>query len=172
MISSCLEQGSTSRSLSAQKKPCTCSPSHPDPTHKLTSRSPSAHLQTLSTSTPAPSSPTASSLSSFSLTSPPPDPAPGTGASTATATAQQILTAHMLLALLSSPPDLAMPLAKLKEVIGAKAAEFGSGSGALGGLGGIAGAGAGATKPVYACVAKRLLKIDRGRGEQVVRFDM
>ena len=28
------------------------------------------------------------------------------------------------------------------------------------------------TRPIYACVAKRLLRIERGGGEQVVKFDL
>lgn len=28
------------------------------------------------------------------------------------------------------------------------------------------------TRPIYSCVAKKLLRIDRGGGEQVVRFDL
>lgn len=69
----------------------------------------------------------------------------------------------MLIALLESAPSYSMALGKLKEVVAAKAAEIGPGAG----IGATAG-----TKPIYGCVAKRLLKIDRGRGEQVVRFDM
>ena len=32
--------------------------------------------------------------------------------------------------------------------------------------------GRGTTSVLYGCVAKRLLKIDRGGGEQVVKFDV
>jgi hypothetical protein len=34
------------------------------------------------------------------------------------------------------------------------------------------GAGAGGTRVVYGSVAKRLIRIDRGGGEQVVMFDV
>ena len=34
------------------------------------------------------------------------------------------------------------------------------------------GSAASITRPIYACVAKRLLKIERGGREQVVKFDM
>ncbi|GBE81385.1 hypothetical protein SCP_0311140 [Sparassis crispa] len=109
-----------------------------------------AHLQTLSTLTPSPSSPTTSSLSSFSTAAIPPASAPSQP------TAQQILTAHMLLALLSTPPQYAMPLSRLKETLATKSA---AGGGAV-------------TRPIYGCVAKRLLKIERGGGEQIVKFDV
>ena len=66
----------------------------------------------------------------------------------------------MLFALLNSPPDYAMSLNALKEVLS-------NGDSASAGV-----SVAAVTKPIYACVAKRLLKIDRGRGEQIVRFDM
>lgn len=55
-----------------------------------------------------------------------------------------------------------MPLVRLKEALSAKSA--GTGIGAVG--------GSGVTRPIYGCVAKRLLKIDRGGGEQVVKFDV
>lgn len=62
----------------------------------------------------------------------------------------------MLLALLSSPPSYSKSLNSLKEVLSkAEGESFGA-----------------ITKPIYGCVAKRLLKIDRGGGEQVVRFDV
>ncbi|KAI0063690.1 hypothetical protein BV25DRAFT_1990653 [Artomyces pyxidatus] len=100
-----------------------------------------AHLHTLSAQTPAPLSPTASSLSAVAA------PTPGAP------TTQQILTAHMLLALLGAPPNFALPLNKLKEAISV-------------------GAGQVSTRVLYGCVAKRLVRIDRGGGEQVVRFDV
>ncbi|KAI0051252.1 hypothetical protein FA95DRAFT_1602923 [Auriscalpium vulgare] len=110
-----------------------------------------AHLHTLSAQTPAPSSPTTSSISG---TVPPSVPG--------TYTTQQILTAHMLLALLAAPPNFALPLNRLKEAIGLKA-----------GVGASVAVGAGQvpTRVLYGCVAKRLVRIDRGGGEQVVRFD-
>ena len=79
-------------------------------------------------------------------------------------TAQQVLTAHMLLALLGAPSQ-ALTLRDLKDSLSAKAASVGADTGA-GLLGGSA-----VTKPLYGCVAKRLLKIERGAGEQVVKFD-
>jgi len=113
-----------------------------------------AHLQMLSTLTPSPGSPTASSISSFSHTAAPPS-------ASAKTTAQQVLTAHMLLALLSSPPSYALPLGRLKETLASKSKEIG-----ISAIG-----GSGVTRPVYGCVAKRLLKIERGGGEQLVKFD-
>lgn len=82
--------------------------------------------------------------------------------SSETATAHQILTAHLLLTLLSSMPDHSMPMAKLKEALASK------------GLGGSPGVGMAAQGPesrvLYGCVAKRLVKIDRGGREMIVRF--
>ncbi|KAH9916231.1 hypothetical protein B0H21DRAFT_781976 [Amylocystis lapponica] len=111
-----------------------------------------AHLKTLSTRMPTPTSPTGSSLSSLSHVPPPADGAP---------TAQQVLTAHLLLELLGTPPAYAMSLNRLKEALSART----KGRGAS--LGGVA-----ITRPIYGCVAKRLLKIDRGAREQVVKFDL
>ena len=96
-------------------------------------------------------------LQALSTESPSPDsPSVSSLSSLATAqagggppTAQQIHTARILLALLSAPPNYSMPLNALKEVLN----------------------NAG-TRPIYACVAKRLLKIERGGGEQVVKFDL
>jgi hypothetical protein len=34
------------------------------------------------------------------------------------------------------------------------------------------GGSAGGTRTMYACVAKKLIKIERGGGEQVVKFDI
>ena len=108
---------------------------------------PSAHLQTLAAQTPAPDSPSLSSETSLSV--------PPTGP-----TSQQILTAHLLLALLSSPPSFSLPLNKVKDELSLKA-------------GGTAAAvGVGSTRVLYGCVAKRLVKIERGGGEQVVKFDL
>ncbi|KAI0823620.1 hypothetical protein BC628DRAFT_1420665 [Trametes gibbosa] len=113
------------------------------------------YLQELSMHSPTPTSPSASSFSSFSGAVP-----SGPGAAP---TAQQILTAHMLVALLSTP-GYALTLRVLKETLAEKAAGIGASSGVLG--------GSAVTKPVYGCVAKRLLKIERGAGEQVVKFDL
>ena len=73
-----------------------------------------------------------------------------------------MLTAHLLIALLeATPPQYALPLAKVKEILSARgekgAAVIGSGA---------------STRVLYGCVAKRLVRIDRGRGEQTVRFDV
>ncbi|KAA1474250.1 hypothetical protein DENSPDRAFT_882650 [Dentipellis sp. KUC8613] len=112
-----------------------------------------AHLQTLSAQTPAPPSPTASSLSS--VVAAPTSKQPST---------QQILTAHMLLALLAASPGFALPLAKLKGTLGEKAKSAGGGSAVL--------TSQVTTRVLYGSVAKRLIKIERGGGEQVVRFDV
>jgi hypothetical protein len=64
-----------------------------------------------------------------------------------------ILTAHLILALLSSP-SCKMSLKAAKETLAEK------------------GAGANGTRVVYGCVAKRLAKIERGSGEQTVMFDV
>lgn len=56
-----------------------------------------------------------------------------------------------------------MPLNKVKESLTAKASTGGSA---------VLIAGQGTTRVIYGCVAKRLIKIDRGGGEQVVKFDV
>jgi hypothetical protein len=68
----------------------------------------------------------------------------------------------MLLALLSTPPDFALPLNKVKDVLDAKTGPSYPTSLAK----------QLSTRVLYGCVAKRLVKIDRGGGEQVVRFDV
>lgn len=78
---------------------------------------------------------------------------------------QQVLTAHMLLSLLGAPSQ-ALTLRALKETLTQKATSVGASTG-VGLIGGSA-----VTKPLYGCVAKRLLKIERGAGEQVVKFDL
>ncbi|KAJ3848444.1 hypothetical protein EV368DRAFT_49274 [Lentinula lateritia] len=106
-----------------------------------------SHLQTLSNMTQTVASPTHSiSTVSNSGNTPP--------------TAQQILTAHLLLALISSE-TLSLPLKKVKELLAAKASTSGS-----------AAMVSGHPKALYGCVAKRLLKIERGAAGQVVRFDI
>ncbi|KAG1746080.1 hypothetical protein EDB19DRAFT_2023448 [Suillus lakei] len=125
-------------------------PGHPfDPTGSVSGRSKPpraketlAHLESLSSQTPSPTSPTASSFSSLA-------PSMISGQPTS----QQIATCQLLLTLLKQP-GFSMSLNKLKE--------------ALAGGGG----GAGATRTMYACVAKKLIKIERGGGEQVVKFDI
>ncbi|KAF5311267.1 hypothetical protein D9758_018758 [Tetrapyrgos nigripes] len=108
-----------------------------------------AHLRYLSSLTPVPASPvqSVSSLSTAARANAPPTP-------------QQILTATLLFALLSAPGH-SLSLNKVKEVITAKASTSGS-----------AAMVAGHTRILYGCVAKRLLKIDRGSGEQIVKFDI
>ncbi|KAJ7714177.1 hypothetical protein DFH07DRAFT_863560 [Mycena maculata] len=110
-----------------------------------------AHLQTIAVQTPMPTSP---STTVSSLTA----PAPGAP------TPQQILTAHLLLALLAAGPHFSMPLNKVKEALAAKASTSG-GSGAV--LG-----GPNPNRALFGCVAKRLIKIERGGGEQIVKFDV
>ncbi|PSS01021.1 hypothetical protein PHLCEN_2v4079 [Hermanssonia centrifuga] len=125
-------------------------PGHPyDASGSSSSRPPRAketiaHLQSISTQIASAGSPSASSLSSLSTLQP----------TAGQPTAQQILTAQMLLTLLNHPPSYSLPLNRLKEILAEGP-----------------GAGQSVTRPIYGCVAKRLLKIDRGGGEQVVRFD-
>ncbi|KAK0195271.1 hypothetical protein F5146DRAFT_1024814 [Armillaria mellea] len=109
-----------------------------------------AHLQSISALVPTPSSPSQSSL--LSVDTVPSQPTP-----------QQILTAYLLVTLLSCPPKFSMPLNKVKESLAAKASTGGSA---------VLVAGQGTTRVLYGCVAKRLIKIDRGGGEQVVKFDV
>lgn len=111
--------------------------------------SPSAHLRTLAAQDPLPSSPTASSLSSI------------TASATQSPTSQQVLTAQLIIALLEATPQYALPLAKVKEILSARDEK------------GAAVIGSSATiRVLYASVAKRLVRIDRGGGEQIVRFDV
>ncbi|KAH0589334.1 hypothetical protein H2248_005094 [Termitomyces sp. 'cryptogamus'] len=107
-----------------------------------------AHLQSLSDMSPLLTSPSVSSVSSTAV---------GTSA---TPTSQQVLTAHLLISLLSSPPEFSLSLNKVKNLLAIKASS-GGGVGATG-----------TTRILYGCVAKRLLKIDRSGGEQVVKFDL
>ncbi|KAJ3713331.1 hypothetical protein C8R42DRAFT_633923 [Lentinula raphanica] len=106
-----------------------------------------SHLQSLSSLTPTVASPS-QSVSTMSK------------GSDAPPTAQQILTAHLLLALISSE-TLTLPLNKVKELLAAKASTSGS-----------AAMVSGHPKALYGCVAKRLLKIERGMGGQIVKFDI
>jgi hypothetical protein len=125
-------------------------PGHPfDPTGSISggSKPPRAketlaHLESLSSQTPSPTSPAASSYSSLAPSMIPGQP-----------TSQQIATCRLLLTLLQQP-GFSMSLNKLKEAL----AEGGS--------------SAGGTRTMYACVAKKLIKIERGGGEQVVKFDV
>lgn len=73
---------------------------------------------------------------------------------------QQVLTAALLVGLLASSTDHSLPLSKVKELLATRTdgtvnpSQFNS------------------SRIVYGCVAKRLLKIDRTGGEQIVRFDV
>ncbi|KAF9051001.1 hypothetical protein BDZ89DRAFT_1056899 [Hymenopellis radicata] len=109
-----------------------------------------AHLRSVASQIPSPVSPSDSSLSSASAV--PSQP-----------TSQQILTAHLLVSLLSAAPSFSMPLNKVKDVLSNKAASCGNSALIV---------GQGATRIVYNCVAKRLIKIERGRGEQTVMFNV
>ncbi|KAJ7783005.1 hypothetical protein B0H16DRAFT_1495004 [Mycena metata] len=103
----------------------------------------SAHLQSVAALVPTPASP---STSISSLTAPVP----------AAPTPQQILTAHLA-------PRTPQHGAAVKEVLAAKASTSGGAGIVLGGQS--------TTRVLYGCVAKRLVKIERGGGEQVVKFD-
>jgi hypothetical protein len=59
-----------------------------------------------------------------------------------------------------------MPLGMLKEALGSKVKGDAKGP-ATNILGGQV-----TTRTLYACVAKKLVKIERGGGEQVVKFDV
>ena len=77
-------------------------------------------------------------------------------------TFQSILTAYLLMSLLLSP-SYAIPLNQIKEQLANKAARIGSTESIL---------GQSSTRILYGCVAKRLIKVDRGSGEQIVKFDI
>lgn len=111
-----------------------------------TDESNSSALRTLASKTPDPSSPTEGSLSSFSTVPTPRDDP----------TVQQIQTAQLLLALLTAQPSHTLPMNRLKDIMNGNAGTT----------------GAPHTRALYACVAKRLVKIDRGKGGQSVRFDI
>lgn len=113
----------------------------------------SAYLGSIAALTPVPQSPT---YTNSSVTS----------ATPAQPSAQQILTAHLLVSLLSSP-GFSMPLAKVKSLLAEKSGIDGSN-----GLVGVLGGPQNTNRVLYGCVAKRLVKIDRGGGEQTVKFDI
>ncbi|KZP34297.1 hypothetical protein FIBSPDRAFT_1035367 [Athelia psychrophila] len=114
-----------------------------------------AHLRSIAAQTPSSASPSSASVSSISLSAANTSPSSGSGQPST----QQIITAHFLLTLLDAPPQFAMPLIALKGVLASKV-------GSAGGPGGQA-----TTRTIYGCVAKKLVKIERGSGEQVVKFD-
>ncbi|TFK44596.1 hypothetical protein BDQ12DRAFT_708501 [Crucibulum laeve] len=109
-----------------------------------------SHLQQLSTLSNVPQSPSESSVSTLTTTAP------------SHPTFQQILTAYLLHSLLLSPSH-SLPLNKVKEMLSDKACTTGSP---------VDSAGQSTTRILYGCVAKRLIRIDRGGGEQVVKFDI
>ncbi|KAF8524301.1 hypothetical protein BU17DRAFT_42929 [Hysterangium stoloniferum] len=74
-------------------------------------------------------------------------------------TPHQIMTALVLLTLFTAP-NHSMPLTDLKGLLASKnAAALGASASQVG------------TRALYGCVAKKLVKIDRGGGEQIVKFD-
>ncbi|KAJ6607781.1 hypothetical protein B0H10DRAFT_2070406 [Mycena sp. CBHHK59/15] len=108
------------------------------------------HLRMIAALTPTPASP---STTVSSLAGTPAQP-----------TSQQILTAHLLVSLLMATPHFSMPLNKVKEALAAKASANGSSGIILGGQS--------TTRVLFGCVGKRLLKIEWGGGEQIVKFDV
>ncbi|KAG1715739.1 hypothetical protein ID866_1407 [Astraeus odoratus] len=100
------------------------------------------YIQSLATQSPSPQSPTSSSLSSFPISTSISSVSGPAGGPTP----HQINTAQLLHALLMAP-NHAVQLNKLKEALGG-------------------------TRALYACVAKKLIKIDRGGREQIVLFDI
>ncbi|KAJ8696544.1 hypothetical protein PTI98_006408 [Pleurotus ostreatus] len=106
-----------------------------------------AHLQTLAAQTTVPPSPSATSLSSLA------------SAPTDQPTFQQIMTAFLLLRLLSEAPSYSLLLNVVKDAISSKGSELGAATSTQ------------SSRVMYACIAKRLIKIDRKQGEQTVKFD-
>lgn len=111
----------------------------------------SLHLQELCNLPPQLNSPGTLSVSTSSA------------AQTHSPSLQQILTAYLLVSLLSAPPQYSMPLNKVKDSLAAKAKSAGISVGTL---------GQGTSRVLYGCVAKRLVKVERGGGEQTVKFDI
>lgn len=83
-----------------------------------------------------------------------------------------MLTALLLFTLLSNPPAYALPLAKAKEALIARGlgVAAAAAAGPLGALSVGVGGQALETRALYGCIAKRLLKIDRGGKEQILKF--
>ncbi|PPQ99747.1 hypothetical protein CVT24_009730 [Panaeolus cyanescens] len=124
------------------------------PEHRNTQGSPPvadivAHLQQLASQSPQPDSPSTSAASTVSTDI------------TGRPSVQDILTAHLFTTLISATPNHSMALSKVKENVQLKIKSCGP-----------LAAGQTNTRILYGCVAKRLLKIDRGGGEQIVRFDI
>ncbi|KDQ57742.1 hypothetical protein JAAARDRAFT_35427 [Jaapia argillacea MUCL 33604] len=111
----------------------------------------SAYLDTLCSQVLSPPSPSTSSVSSLA---PPVLPS--------TPTTHQLLTSLLLLTLLTSP-TLSMEINALKEVLASRLKQ--SGDGEEDGMGAQA-----SQRALYGCVAKRLVRIERGKGEQIVKF--
>jgi hypothetical protein len=76
-------------------------------------------------------------------------------------TSQQILTAYLLVALLSEPPHYSVSLNKVKELLLEK----------MGGDAACIGVQS-TSRIIYGCVAKRLVKIDRSGREQIMKLDV
>ncbi|KAJ2913243.1 hypothetical protein MD484_g7168, partial [Candolleomyces efflorescens] len=102
-----------------------------------------ACLRTLSVQTPSAESPSHSSTST---------------ATSQTPGAQEVLTAFLLLELLSAP-GRTMTLNKLKDIITAKKSSIPVALGVT------------PNRIIYACVGKRMIRIDRSGGEQLAKFD-
>ncbi|KAF9007970.1 hypothetical protein BDQ17DRAFT_1350342 [Cyathus striatus] len=75
---------------------------------------------------------------------------------------QQVSMAYLLICLLSSP-NYCLPLNKLKDQLAEKLNAYGSS---------IMAHGQSSARIIYGCVAKRLVRIDRETGEQMVKFDV
>lgn len=78
-----------------------------------------------------------------------------TAPSSLSTNALQILTSHVLLTLLSSPPSHSAPLARIREIIAAVD---------------LPGASNEKARAVFGCVARGLLKVDRSKREAIVAF--
>lgn len=111
--------------------------------HEITKFSPSTCLRNLSMQMPSVESPSHSSISTVVSQTP---------------GAQEVLTAFLLIELLSAP-GRTMPLNKLKDVLAEKKSSI------------VMAQGVTPTRILYACVGKRLIKIDRSGGEQLAKFD-
>ncbi|KAL4262297.1 hypothetical protein AB1N83_007389 [Pleurotus pulmonarius] len=120
---------------------------HAAETKPLGAKATITHLQTLAAQTTVPPSPSATSLSSLA------------SAPTDQPTFQQIMTSFLLLRLLYEPPSYSLLLNVVKDALSSKGSELGAATSTQ------------SSRVMYACIAKRLIKIDRKQGEQTVRFD-
>jgi len=75
-------------------------------------------------------------------------------------TLQQVLIATLVINLLASTADYSLPLSNVRELLADRTKNFANPS------------QLNSSRMVYHCVAKRLLKIDRSGGGQIVRFDV